>query len=122
MAFEVNPDDTKKTWDEFVRVLPKMWMEDEFEWQGKAFSHAVAERAAETAAGPAPAALGDRNVTGHRTRRRGSGTRLPRRLRRGLRGTGASHQREYHRRVRNCDPVGGMINDQVHTMNFPVLP
>ena len=37
-GFSVNPDDTKKTWDEFVRVLPQMWTKDEFEWQGKAFS------------------------------------------------------------------------------------
>ena len=36
-GFEVNPDDTKKTWDEFVRVLPKMWTQETFEWQGKAF-------------------------------------------------------------------------------------
>jgi hypothetical protein len=26
--------------------------------------------------------------------------------------------REYHRRIQLCDPVGGMVNDQVHTMNF----
>ncbi len=24
-GFSVDPDDTKKTWDEFVRVLPQMW-------------------------------------------------------------------------------------------------
>jgi alkanesulfonate monooxygenase SsuD/methylene tetrahydromethanopterin reductase-like flavin-dependent oxidoreductase (luciferase family) len=24
-GFGVNPDDTKKSWDEFVRVLPQMW-------------------------------------------------------------------------------------------------
>ncbi|MGH7859229.1 MAG: LLM class flavin-dependent oxidoreductase, partial [Candidatus Binatia bacterium] len=24
-GFQVNPDHTKKTWDEYVRVLPKMW-------------------------------------------------------------------------------------------------
>ena len=26
-GFRRNPDETKKTWDEFVRVLPKMWMQ-----------------------------------------------------------------------------------------------
>lgn len=26
--------------------------------------------------------------------------------------------KEYHRRINLCDPVGGVINDQVHTMNF----
>src|SRR5918911_4210259 len=24
-GFQASPDDTKKTWDEFVRVIPKMW-------------------------------------------------------------------------------------------------
>jgi hypothetical protein len=26
--------------------------------------------------------------------------------------------REYHRRIRDCDPVGGAINDRVATLNF----
>src|SRR5580765_7967707 len=37
-GFAANPDDTKKTWDEFVRVLPQMWMKDSFSWRGKSFS------------------------------------------------------------------------------------
>ncbi len=24
----------------------------------------------------------------------------------------------YHQRIANCQPVGGVVNDQVHTMNF----
>src|SRR3954471_4233863 len=31
-GFGVDPDLTKKTWDEFVRVLPRMWTEDAFSW------------------------------------------------------------------------------------------
>ena len=27
-GFRADPDATKKSWDEFVRVLPKMWMQD----------------------------------------------------------------------------------------------
>ena len=27
-GFNVDPDDTKKTWDEFVRVLPKLWADE----------------------------------------------------------------------------------------------
>src|SRR4029078_5840683 len=37
-GFGANPDDTKKTWDEFVRVLPQMWMKDSFSWRGKSSS------------------------------------------------------------------------------------
>src|SRR5947207_12224706 len=29
-GFAANPDDTKKTWDEFVRVHPQMWTPDNF--------------------------------------------------------------------------------------------
>jgi alkanesulfonate monooxygenase SsuD/methylene tetrahydromethanopterin reductase-like flavin-dependent oxidoreductase (luciferase family) len=25
---------------------------------------------------------------------------------------------EYHRRIQNCDPVGAVVNDRVHTMNY----
>src|SRR5439155_20965300 len=27
-GFGANPDDTKKTWDEYVRILPKMWSQE----------------------------------------------------------------------------------------------
>ena len=37
-GFGANPDDTKKTWDEFVRVIPKMWMQERFAWNGRMFS------------------------------------------------------------------------------------
>src|SRR5512145_2777956 len=37
-GFEVDPDDTKKTWDEFVRVLPGMWADAPFAYQGHGFS------------------------------------------------------------------------------------
>ena len=37
-GFGANPDETKKTWDEFVRVIPKMWMQERFSWNGRVFS------------------------------------------------------------------------------------
>ena len=37
-GFEADPDETKKTWDEYVRVIPKMWTQERFGWQGRAFS------------------------------------------------------------------------------------
>src|SRR5262249_655505 len=33
-GFEVDPETTKKTWDEYVRVLPKMWTQERFAWDG----------------------------------------------------------------------------------------
>ena len=37
-GFGANPDETKKTWDEFVRVIPQMWMQERFSWNGRMFS------------------------------------------------------------------------------------
>ena len=37
-GFRANADETKKTWDEFVRVIPKMWMQERFTWEGRTFS------------------------------------------------------------------------------------
>ena len=37
-GFEADPDETKKTWDEYVRVLPKMWTRERFSHRGRAFS------------------------------------------------------------------------------------
>src|SRR4029453_11352780 len=37
-GFNVDPDTTKKTWDEYVRVLPKMWTQERFAWDGVSFS------------------------------------------------------------------------------------
>ena len=37
-GFRANPDETKKTWDEFVRCLPKMWTQERFGYQGRSWS------------------------------------------------------------------------------------
>ena len=34
-GFNADPDDTKKSWDEFVRCLPKMWTSDTYEFEGE---------------------------------------------------------------------------------------
>src|SRR5215472_14179571 len=40
-GFRANPDETKKTWDEFVRCLPKMWTQERFGYQGRSWSMPV---------------------------------------------------------------------------------
>jgi alkanesulfonate monooxygenase SsuD/methylene tetrahydromethanopterin reductase-like flavin-dependent oxidoreductase (luciferase family) len=37
-GFEANPDATKRDWDEYVRVLPKMWTQDRVSHEGSCFS------------------------------------------------------------------------------------
>ena len=52
-AFCANPDDTKKTWDEIVRCLPKMWTQERFSHMGDAVK---------VINGPRDAELGDHGV------------------------------------------------------------
>ncbi len=116
-GFGVNPDDTKKTWDEFVRVLPKMWMQDEFEWQGKAFSMPARNVLPKPLQQPHPpmwvtvTSPGTELDAAHR----GLGCL-------GVSAAGYAEQerrtKEYHRIIQQCEPVGGLVNEQVHTMNF----
>ena len=116
-GFAVNPDDTKKTWDEFVRVLPRMWMQDEFEWDGKSLSMPARNVLPKPLQQPHPPLWV--TVTSPGTEldaaERGLGCL-------GVSAAGFDEQerrtREYHRRIKDCEPVGGMVNDQVHTMNF----
>ena len=37
-GFNVNPDETKKTWDEIVHCLPKMWTQERYSYKGRAWS------------------------------------------------------------------------------------
>ena len=32
-GFRANPDETKKSWDEFVHCIPKMWMQERFSYE-----------------------------------------------------------------------------------------
>src|SRR5260370_5272964 len=34
-GFQASPDETKKTWDEYVRTIPKMWTQERFSYQGR---------------------------------------------------------------------------------------
>ena len=116
-GFEVDPDTTKKTWDEFVRVLPKMWTQEEFEWQGSCFSMPARNILPKPLQQPHPPLWV--TVTSPGTEldaaERGLGCL-------GVSAAGYEEQarrtREYHHRIRQADPAGGMVNDQVHTMNF----
>ena len=81
-GFGADPDETKKTWDEFVRVIPKMWMQERFAWDGRMFSMPERADPAQAAAEAAPADVGGGDVAGDRGRRGGPGPRLPRACRR----------------------------------------
>ncbi|HEX9258112.1 MAG TPA: LLM class flavin-dependent oxidoreductase, partial [Acidimicrobiales bacterium] len=116
-GFAADPDLTKVTWDEFVHVLPRMWTEDVVEFQGRSFTMPERSVVPKPLQQPHPPMWV--TVTS-------PGTELDA-ADRGLGCLGVSavsydeqerRTREYHRRVQQCDPVGKVVNDQVHTQNF----
>src|SRR2546428_310234 len=116
-GFCASPDDTKKTWDEFVRCLPKMWTQERFSHKGTAFSmppRAIIPKPYQKPHPPMWVA-----VTSPGTEidgaERGLGWL-------GLTFGGLEEQEkriaEYRRRIKVCEPVGEVVNDQVNTVNF----
>ena len=100
-----------------MRVLPRMWMDDRLSWDGTCFS--MPERAVLPKPLQKPHPPMWVTVTS-------PGTELDA-ADRGLGCLGVAavsyaeqerRTREYHRRVRQCEPVGGMVNDRVATNNF----
>ncbi len=116
-GFGVDPDTTKKTWDEYVRVLPKMWTQERFGWDGVSFSmpeRAILPKPVQT---PHPPLWVTVTIPGTEldAADRGIGCL-------GVAAAGFAEQerrtREYHRRIRQCEPVSSVVNDRVATLNF----
>ena len=116
-GFRADPDVTKKTWDEFVRVLPRMWADEPFGYEGGCFSMPERNVLPKPVQKPHPPMWV--TVTSPGTEldaaERGLGCL-------GVAATSYAEQerrtREYHRVVQNCDPVTTVVNDQVTTLNF----
>jgi alkanesulfonate monooxygenase SsuD/methylene tetrahydromethanopterin reductase-like flavin-dependent oxidoreductase (luciferase family) len=116
-GFAVDPDDTKKTWDEFVRVLPRMWADGPTSWDGRCFSMPERNVLPKPVQRPHPPLWV--TVTSPGTELdaadRGLGCL-------GVAAAGYDEQErrtaEYHRRIQQCDPVSGVVNDKVTTLNF----
>jgi alkanesulfonate monooxygenase SsuD/methylene tetrahydromethanopterin reductase-like flavin-dependent oxidoreductase (luciferase family) len=116
-GFEADPDETKKTWDEYVRVLPKMWGPDHFAHDGHSFSMPERNVLPKPLQDPHPPLWV--TVTSPGTELdaadRGLGCL-------GVAAAGYAEQerrtKEYHRRIQHCDPVSSVVNDQVTTLNF----
>ena len=116
-GFGVDPDDTKKTWDEFVRVLPRMWARRTLRFDGRCFSMPERNVVPKPVQKPHPPMWV--TVTSPGTELdaadRGLGCL-------GVAAAGYAEQErrteEYHRRVQSCDPVSSVVNDQVTTLNY----
>src|SRR5581483_7809911 len=116
-GFQADPDETKKTWDEYVRAIPKMWTQERFSYEGRSFS--MPERAVLPKPYQKPHPPMWVAVTSPGTELdaadRGMGSL-------GLTFSGFAEQErkiaEYRRRIRVCEPVGAFVNEQVNIVNF----
>jgi alkanesulfonate monooxygenase SsuD/methylene tetrahydromethanopterin reductase-like flavin-dependent oxidoreductase (luciferase family) len=116
-GFNANPDNTKKSWDEFVRCLPKMWTSESYAFQGEFWSMPSRTIIPKVYQRPHPPMWVA--VTS-------PGTELDA-ADRGLGSLGLTFGQfaeqekkiaEYRRRIQLCTPVGEFVNDQVSTVNF----
>jgi len=116
-GFRANPDDTKKTWDEFVHCLPKMWTQERFAYEGRSWSMPSRAILPKPYQKPHPPMWVAVTTPGTEidAAERGLGSL-------GLTFGGLAEQerkiKEYRRRIRVCEPVGDFVNDQVSTVNF----
>jgi len=116
-GFEADPDATKKEWDEFCRAIPAMWTRERVAWRGTCFS--MPERAVLPKPLQRPHPPMWVTVTSPGTEVDAADRGL------GCLGVAAAsfkeqerRTREYHRRIRHCEPVGAAVNDRVATLNF----
>jgi alkanesulfonate monooxygenase SsuD/methylene tetrahydromethanopterin reductase-like flavin-dependent oxidoreductase (luciferase family) len=116
-GFRADPDETKKAWDEYVRVLPRLFADEPFSYDGVTFSMPERNVVPKPVQKPHPPLWV--TVTSPGTELdaadRGLGCL-------GVAAAGYAEQeqrtREYHRRIQQCDPVSSVVNDRVSTLNF----
>jgi len=116
-GFQADPDATKKVWDEYVRVLPRLWGDDPVSHEGLCFSMPERSVVPKPVQKPHPPLWV--TVTSPGTELdaadRGIGCL-------GVAAAGLAEQerrtREYFRRIEQCEPVSSVVNAQVATLNF----
>ncbi|MEX0683392.1 MAG: LLM class flavin-dependent oxidoreductase [Dehalococcoidia bacterium] len=116
-GFGADPDETKKTWDEFVRVIPKMWTQAEFGYSGRSFSMPTRPILPKPYQKPHPplwVAVTSPGTEIDAAQRGLGGLFLS------FSGVGEQEKRvaEYRRQIQTCNPVGEFVNNQVSLVNF----
>ena len=116
-GFRANPDTTKATWDEFVAAIPKMWTQERYAHDGVAFSmpsRAVLPKPLQKPHPPMWVAVTSPG-TELDAAKRGMGAL-------GLTFGGFEEQEKktktYRQIIRNCEPVGAVVNDKMAMVNF----
>ena len=116
-GLQADPDETKQTWDEYVRVIPKMWTQDSFSYSGRAFSMPERPVLPKPVQSPHPPMWVAVSTPGTEldAAERGLGML-------GITFSGIAQMekriQEYRSRIQGCDPVGSFVNEQVNSVNF----
>lgn len=116
-GFDARVDDTKRSWDEYIRVIPRMWMQERYGYHGS--FHRMPERNVLPKPWQQPHPPMWVAVTAQ-------GTELDA----AARGMGAlilsiadvernvPRFQAYRERIKTCDPVGAFVNDQIAVANW----
>jgi alkanesulfonate monooxygenase SsuD/methylene tetrahydromethanopterin reductase-like flavin-dependent oxidoreductase (luciferase family) len=116
-GFEVDPDTTKISWDEYVHVLPRLWTEERLSYRGATWSMPERPVLPKPVQDPHPPMWVTVTTPGTEldAADRGIGSL-------GVATASFAEQErrtlEYRKRIQQCDPVSSVVNDAVATMNF----
>jgi alkanesulfonate monooxygenase SsuD/methylene tetrahydromethanopterin reductase-like flavin-dependent oxidoreductase (luciferase family) len=116
-GFRTEPDDTKDMWDEVIRAIPRMWTEEIFEWDGQYFSmpaRAILPKPVQKPHPPMWVAVSSPE-TAIQAAERGMGL-----LGVSIGTPDQYRQRiaDYRRIIKNPDPVGQFVNEQVNGVGW----
>lgn len=116
-GYAAEPHDSKQSWDEYVRALPQMWVNESFSHQGRFFSmpeRAIVPKPLQAPHPPLWVAVTSQG-TEYDAADRGLGVF-------GLSlGNYAAQEekiRNYRKRIQQCQPVGPCVNEEVQIVNF----
>ena len=111
LGFEIDPRDTRDKWDEALRMVPKIWQTDEFQWEGRFWNVPPRRIHPKPLQKPHPpiwvAAM--QPETYRLAAERGIGVLA---FSSDAPSTMAEHIQEYKKTVGNAQPVGAFLNDQ----------
>ncbi|MPY96140.1 MAG: LLM class flavin-dependent oxidoreductase [Acidimicrobiia bacterium] len=116
-GFQADVDETKRSWDEYVHVIPQMWMNERFGYEGRFHSmpsRAVLPKPVQRPHPPLWVAVSSPG-TEQDAADRGLGC---------LGVTFSSFKEQelkvqtYRKRIQTCTPAGAFVNEQINTVNF----
>lgn len=115
-GFEVDPDDTRAQWEESLRLLPKMWTQESFQYESPTLKIPARQVVPKPVQKPHPPmwVAATQPATLEFAGDHGIGV-----LGFGI-GQGKSNEyvRLYRDRIKNCKPIGSFINDKFALLTF----